>query len=186
MASGQVEVEQNRQIVQHPDGGVVAEILVKDGDYVDAGASLVRLDGALLDFELAIVEGQFFEILARRGRLEAERDDARQIVFPDELVRSAVGSPVITALMTGQERLFAARAETEANEIDQLQRRRGQIASQIEGIAAQRMAADSQLALIGKELADLTGTPRKGADPGRAGAGARTRAGAAGRCRRRA
>jgi HlyD family secretion protein len=64
--------------------------------------------------------------------------------------------------MTGQERLFAARAETEANEIDQLQRRRGQIASQIEGIAAQRVAADSQLALIGKELADLTGLLEKG------------------------
>ena len=162
VAGGQVEVEQNRQVVQHPDGGVVAEILVKDGDLVDAGAPLIRLEGTLLDSELAIVEGQFFEILARRGRLEAERDDAGQIVFPDELVRSAGDSPVIAALMTGQERLFAASAETEANEIDQLQRRRGQIASQIEGIAAQRVAADSQLALIGKELADLTGLLEKG------------------------
>ena len=72
VASGQVEVEQNRQVVQHPDGGVVAEILVKDGDLATAGAPLLRLDGTLLRSELAIVEGQFFEILARRGRLEAE------------------------------------------------------------------------------------------------------------------
>ena len=48
VASGQVEVEQNRQIVQHPDGGVIAEILVKDGDLVEAGDLLLRLDGTLL------------------------------------------------------------------------------------------------------------------------------------------
>ncbi len=156
VAGGQVEVDQNRQVVQHPDGGVVTQILVKDGDHVAAGAPLVRLDGTLLESELAIVEGQFFEILARRGRLEAERDDATRITFPEELVRSGGGDPGIAALMTGQERLFAAKAETEANEIDQLQRRRAQIANQIDGIAAQRAAADSQLSLIGKELADLT------------------------------
>ncbi len=153
VASGQVEVEQNRQVVQHPDGGVVAEILVKDGDLVAAGAPLLRLDGTLLHSELAIVEGQFFEILARRGRLEAERDDAGAIDFPEEL--AGTDQPKITDLMRGQERLFAARRETEANEIAQLQRRRGQIASQIEGIAAQRAAADDQLRLIGAELADL-------------------------------
>lgn len=162
VASGQVEVEQNRQVVQHPDGGVVAAILVKDGDLVAAGTPLVRLDGTLLESELAIVEGQFFEILARRGRLEAERDDARKIAFPAELVRAATAAPAYAALMTGQERLFVARAETEANEIDQLRRRRGQIVSQVSGIAAQRRAADSQLALIGKELVNLTGLLDRG------------------------
>lgn len=162
VAGGQVEVEQNRQVVQHPDGGVVDQILVKDGDLVAAGAPLLRLDGGLLKSELAIVESQFFEILARRGRLEAERDDAATISFPEELIRSAAERPEIAALMTGQERLFSARAEREANEIGQLQRRRGQIESQIEGIAAQRAATDSQLALIGKELADLSGLLDRG------------------------
>src|SRR5690606_15826190 len=103
-----------------------------------------------------------FEILARRGRLEADRDDAASVTFPEELARFAEGRPEIAALMAGQERLFAARAETEANEIDQLRRRSAQIASQIAGIAAQRAATDSQLVLIGKELADLTGLLDKG------------------------
>lgn len=156
VAGGQVEVELNRQVVQHPDGGVVAEILVKDGDLVAAGAPLIRLDGTLIRSELAIVEGQFFEILARRGRLEAERDDAAEISFPDELAQAATDQPEIAALMNGQQSLFAARAETETNEIDQLQRRRAQISNQIDGIAAQRRATDSQLELIGRELADLT------------------------------
>lgn len=155
VAGGQVEVEQNRQVVQHPDGGVVAGILVKDGDLVAAGAPLIQLDGTLLASELTIVEGQFFEILARRGRLEAERDDADTIAFPAELTEFAKTRPDIATLMKGQERLFVARAETEANEIDQLHRRRGQIASQIEGIVAQRDSIDSQLRFIDEELTDL-------------------------------
>jgi HlyD family secretion protein len=155
VASGQVEVEQNRQVVQHPDGGVVAEILVKDGDFVAAGAPLIRLDGTLLESELAIVEGQFFEILARRGRLEAERDGASTIIYPKELTDFAAGRPDINALMVGQDRLFDARAENQSNELSQLSRRRDQIASQIEGISSQRIAADSQLRLIGEELKDL-------------------------------
>ena len=155
VAGGQVEVEQNRQVVQHPDGGVVAEILVKDGDLVAAGAPLIQLDGTLLKSELTIVEGQFFEILARRGRLEAERDDADTIAFPTELTEFAKTRPEIATLMKGQQRLFVARAETEANEIEQLQRRRGQIASQIEGIVAQRASTDNQLRFIEEELTDL-------------------------------
>lgn len=154
VAPGQVEVEQNRQVVQHPDGGVVAEILVKDGDLIEAGAPLIRLDGTLLRSELAIVEGQFFEIVARRGRLEAERDDAPEIGVAPELADTAGTRPEIAALLEGQRRLFAARAESQANELAQHQRRLDQIASQIDGIAAQRIALDTQIGLIARELAD--------------------------------
>ena len=69
IASGRVEVEQNRQVVQHPDGGVVSEILVNEGDTVTAGDVLIRLDPINLKSELAIVESQLFELTARRGRL---------------------------------------------------------------------------------------------------------------------
>ena len=155
VSPGRVEVEQNRQVVQHPDGGVVETILVKNGDLVAAGDPLIQLDGTLLQSELTIVEGQFFEILARRGRLEAERDDADHLTFPAELTEAAGGRPKIAALMAGQEKLFAARQETTANEIDQLGKRRAQIVNQIEGIGAQRRSTADQLALIGQELEDL-------------------------------
>ena len=102
VAPGQVEVEQNRQVVQHPDGGVIEEILVKEGDRVQSGQVLVRLDGALLQTELAIVEGQYFEILARRGRLEAERADAEAVEFPAELIEAAKGDDELQQLMDGQ------------------------------------------------------------------------------------
>lgn len=162
VAPGQVEVEQNRQIVQHPDGGVVATIFVKNGDVVAAGAPLIQLDGTLLMSELAIVEGQFFEILARRGRLEAERDDASSLNFPAELVEAAKTRPDIAALRAGQEKLFAARQETAANELEQLQKRRAQIVNQIEGIAAQRRSASDQLGLIEQELTDLKSLLERG------------------------
>lgn len=165
VAPGRVEVEQNRQVVQHPDGGVVETIFVKDGDVVKAGDPLVQLDGTLLKSEHAIVEGQFFEILARRGRLEAERDGREAISFPEELIATAKTRPDIADLMAGQEGLFAARQETTANEMEQLAKRRSQIVNQIDGIAAQRRSASDQMALIGKELTDLQGLLERGLTP---------------------
>ena len=70
VASGRVEVEQNRQIVQHLDGGIVAEILIKEGDRVSAGQTLIKLDSASLGSEFTIVQSQLFELMARRARLE--------------------------------------------------------------------------------------------------------------------
>ncbi|MCE8422186.1 HlyD family secretion protein, partial [Rhodovulum sulfidophilum] len=63
VVQGQIEVEQNRQVVQHPDGGVVESIEVSEGSVVQAGDILLRFDGTTLRTELAIVEGQLFEML---------------------------------------------------------------------------------------------------------------------------
>ena len=76
ITSGQIEVDRNRQIVQHPDGGVVQEIAVDEGDTVAAGDLLIRLDATNLQSELAVVEGQLFEILARHCRGDQYRSGA--------------------------------------------------------------------------------------------------------------
>lgn len=154
VTSGQIEVEQNRQIVQHPDGGVVEEISVAEGDTVQAGDLLLRLDGSMLRSEYAIVEGQLFEISARRGRLEAELSDADEVVFSDELVEIAKTRTDVAELMDGQLRLFESRRNTLAQQVDQMSKRRGQISSQIEGVDAQSAALVTQLELIRQELAD--------------------------------
>lgn len=155
VAPGRLEVEQNRQVVQHPDGGVVSEIRVEDGQVVKAGDVLVRLDGTLLQSELSIVEGQLFELFARRGRLEAERDDAARIMFPAELVRVAATRPEFAELMDGQQRLFDARRDTLARQSEQLGKRAQQTRSQIEGVDAQIAALTSQLDLIAQERASV-------------------------------
>merc|ERR1711916_264373 len=84
VAPGRIEVDRNRQIVQHPDGGVVSEIMVEEGDEVKEGQVLIRLDSKLLHSDLVITEGQLFELMARRGRLEAERDSSNDLVFDEE------------------------------------------------------------------------------------------------------
>ncbi|WP_121629167.1 HlyD family type I secretion periplasmic adaptor subunit [Tropicibacter alexandrii] len=154
VASGQIEVDRNRQIVQHPDGGVVAEILVDEGDTVAEGDVLIRLDPTLLQSELTIVEGQYFEMLARRARLEAERDEVPDLAFSDALMDRAAEDPEVADLVGGQRNLFTARNDSINREIEQLDKRRDQIADQIKGIEAQQVALNSQLDLIRDELAD--------------------------------
>lgn len=154
IAPGRIEVDQNRQVVQHPDGGVVAAIKVEEGDAVSAGDVLLRLDASALASRLSIAEKELFELMARRGRLEAERDGRVEIAFDPLLHEAAQTAPEVGRLMEGQARLLEARAASIAQEIDQLEKRRGQIASQIEGIRAQQIALERQQELIGSELED--------------------------------
>ncbi|OJH45541.1 HlyD family type I secretion periplasmic adaptor subunit [Paracoccus sp. SM22M-07] len=154
VASGQVEVEQQRQIVQHPDGGVVESIAVKDGSDVKAGDLLLGLDGTLLRTEHTIVEGQYFEVLARRGRLEAERGETEEVTFPDELTTAAKDDPDLAGLVEGQASLFRTRLDTLRQSLDQLAKQSDQITSEIEGIDAQIDALGTQRDLIGEELVD--------------------------------
>ncbi len=150
ITSGQIEVDRNRQVIQHPDGGVVAEILVDEGDTVAAGDLLIKLDATTLQSELAIVEGQLFEMMARRGRLEAERDGIETLTFDPILMAAPTGSE----LMEGQRRLFDARLESTKRATEQLDQQRAQIASQLDGISAQQTALDTQKTLISQELGD--------------------------------
>jgi len=152
VASGRIEVDQNRQVVQHLDGGIVSEILVEEGDTVLEGALLLRLDANRLRSQLVITEGQLFELTARRGRLAAERDSTDGIEFDAELVELAITRPEVEEFMAGQQRLFHARQDSQAREIEQLEKRRAQIRDQIKGIKAQQESMVLQLELIGQEL----------------------------------
>ena len=150
ITSGQIEVDRNRQVIQHPDGGVVEAILVQEGDTVAKGDTLIRLDASLLRSELAVVEGQLFQIIARRGRLEAERDNKAMLTFDPRLAEVVQG----TDLIAGQTRLFDARLESNMRAIEQLQQQRAQISSQILGITAQQTALVTQSDLIQQELSN--------------------------------
>lgn len=154
VASGRIEVERNRQIVQHENGGVVAEIRVVEGDAVVAGDILLQLDGQQIGSQLAIVEGQLYELMARRGRFEAERDEAEEIVYEKELIATGARDPEIAELMEGQQNLFVARRASVAREIEQLGKRRNQIGAQINGVTAQEDALAQQLGLIEQELSN--------------------------------
>lgn len=162
IASGLIEVEQNRQIIQHLDGGVVSEILVREGEFIEKGALLIRLDPTLPKSDLLVLESEIYEILARRGMLIAERDNASEITFDPMLLEAARSIPEVKSQVEGQIRLFEARVDTQTREIEQLGKRALQITKQIEGIIAQEEAMHVQLELIGKELADQQSLLEKG------------------------
>ena len=162
VAPGQIEVERDRQIVQHPDGGVVESILVAEGEAVAAGQTLLRLDGAALRSELTIVEGQLSELAGRTARLVAERDGTANLTFQDDILALAATSPEVAAQLDGQKRLFQARGATLAEQRDLLSRRIDQTAAQSNGIAAQRTALTTQLDLIEQELASQQSLLDKG------------------------
>lgn len=159
IAPGQIEVAQNRQVVQHPDGGVIAAIAIREGQPVAAGDLLLTLDGTALTAEHRIVTTQLLDLRTRRARLEAERDDAPAPAFPPDLDRT---DPQVADLFEGQRRLFEARRDTLARQSEQLSRRRAQIGAQIDGIDAQTAALSRQLALIRRELATQQGLLDKG------------------------
>jgi HlyD family secretion protein len=152
IASGAVEIEGNRQVVQHPIGGVIAAINVRDGDVVEQGDVLVELEGDALQTELGIVEGQWFEILARKSRLSAERDLEDSIDFDAELVDRARENPKIAELMIAQQQQFDARRKVRKEEEDQLVEQEIQIAKQIDGLESLQAATGSQVALLSREI----------------------------------
>ncbi|WP_295532795.1 HlyD family type I secretion periplasmic adaptor subunit [uncultured Thioclava sp.] len=162
IANGRIEVDQNRQVVQHPDGGVVSEILVDEGEMVAADQPLLRLDATTLKSKLVITENELYELMARRGRLEAERDGNAQASFDPLLVQAARDNADVRGLIEGQKRLLAARAGNLTNEIAQLTKRKSQIADQIKGIVAQQDALREQTDLIGSELSDQQSLLDKG------------------------
>ena len=152
ISSGRVAVDSNRQVVQHPDGGVVTEILVREGDRVSEGEVLIRLDPVELRSNLDILRDQLLEIATRSVRLEAERDEAEALDFPEDLLAEAERSPNVAEMVRGQTNLFEARAASRAQEAEQLAKRKEQIASQVDGITAQSEALASQLEFIREEL----------------------------------
>lgn len=151
VASGRIIVEKNRQVVQHPDGGVVSEVLVREGDVVKEDQVLIRIDPSLQESELAIIESQLVEIGARRGRLEAEQTDADEIVFDPELLEKAETDPKVKRVVDSQRRLFEARKATLEEAVNQLNNQRVQLENQVTGIDAQMSALVRQEDLVGEE-----------------------------------
>jgi HlyD family secretion protein len=162
IAPGRIEVDQNRQVLQHQDGGVVAAVSVREGARVKRGDVLLRLDDTRLSSEMLIVEGQLFELIARNGRLKAERDDAATITFDPLLIETAKDRPQLQQLINGQQRLFDTRIDSANQSVEQLEKRKAQIENQVDGVRAQQQALVTQLELLQEELVAQQGLLDKG------------------------
>jgi HlyD family secretion protein len=98
------------------------------------------------------VRTQLLELGARRARLEAQRDDATVVSFPDWITSAAATRPDLAEIVAGQTGLFASQADALIQARDQRRTRIAQIESQIEGLRAQQSAIATQISLIGQEI----------------------------------
>lgn len=154
VASGKLVVESNVKDVQHPDGGIVGEIHVRDGDRVRAGDLLIRLDDTMARASLGIVDSQIDAYRARRMRLVAERDEDDRLVVPDMLTQR-LGDRAIADLVAAETKLFEARRQSLEGEKAQLRQKLMQLAETIVGLEAQKAANEEESLHIQDELDGL-------------------------------
>ena len=152
IASGNLVVESNSKKVQHPTGGVVSEIRVRDGVPVKAGDLVMRLDETQTRANLQIITKQLDESYARIARLEAERDTAREFDFPDALKSRSSAEPDVAKLMAAEKSVFEARGNARDGQKSQLRQRTLQLHDEIAGQTAQLNSKIEQSRIIKEEL----------------------------------
>jgi HlyD family secretion protein len=154
VASGSLVVDSNVKKVQHPTGGIVGELRVRDGDHVHAGDIVLRLDETVTRANLAIVTKTLDELMARKARLEAERDGWATIVFPAQLMTGG-NDPDRAAAMESERKLFNLRKTARTGQKAQLQERVAQLGEEIAGLTAQQNSKAKEIELVNRELAGV-------------------------------
>ncbi len=151
MAGGQFVVDTNVKKVQHPTGGVVGELRVREGDRVSEGDLLIRLDETVTRANLQMVTKQLDELAARQSRLEAERDGRARMEWPEEFA-SRRADPGVVKLWESERTLFDARRTAREGQKSQLQKRIAQLRDEIVGLKAQQTSKVRESAIIENEL----------------------------------
>jgi HlyD family secretion protein len=148
---GQFVAASDVKKVQHPTGGVVGALLVKDGDRVKAGDVLLRLDETVTRANLQVVTKQLAEFAVRRARLVAERDGQETIQLPPELADRA-GDPAVQRLVAAENNLFQSRRSARAGQTEQLRRRIAQLKDEIRGLQSQQAGKSEEAKIIARQL----------------------------------
>ena len=134
VAQGTVVVESNIKKVQHPSGGVVGAIYVKEGQRVTEGQVVVRLDETATRAALGIVINELTSTRARAARLTAERNAATHITFPQDILMRSASETEVRDFVEGEMRLFASRLTMRRGLKAQLDERIGQLNEEVKGL----------------------------------------------------
>ncbi|RUU14350.1 HlyD family type I secretion periplasmic adaptor subunit [Mesorhizobium sp. USDA-HM6] len=164
VAGGVVVVDDNVKKIQHLTGGIVDELLVREGDHVQAGQVLIRLDGTAVRANLAVVESTLAQLYVRQARLQAERIGASSFSV-DEKLGKFISGPVAAKLVEGEQKLFASRRAALAGMKSQLASRKAQLADEIEGLTVQVKSIEDALKLIEEELTGVDSLYARGLVP---------------------
>jgi len=161
IAPGIVVVDTNRKAVQHLEGGVVARLVVHEGETVGTGQLLVLLDQTQARSAVDRLRAQLMASLALQARLKAERDQLAEITFPSDLTATA-DDPRIAELIRAERHVFETRREQIEGQIRILRQRNAQVDEEIRGLVDEIKAEDLQLKLIREEMADVEVLVNKG------------------------
>ncbi len=148
VGSGTLVVDSSVKRVQHAHGGIVTKILVSNGDVVEAGQVVLKLDDTQLRAGLGIITSQLMQLRGRRARLEATRDGLDEVQFPAGFSQLGFEAEKI---MRAERRLYLALVTSLKGHKAQLGERIEQLKREIEGLKAQRDAKARELELIGVE-----------------------------------
>lgn len=151
IAPGLVKVDSSRKKVQHLEGGIVKEILVRDGDRVKAGQVLARLDRTRADASHGVLRAGFEAAMAQQARLVAERDGKGSVAFPEELLARR-DDPKVAELMASQTTLFRARSQSLHGQLDILNKQIDMLRRGIEGLAGQQRSKEEQIKSLRNEI----------------------------------
>lgn len=151
MAVGQLRVDTDRKLVQHPEGGIVTEILVREGQQVTEGQVLMRLDPTRDRAQANTLRNRYVSALAERARLLAERDAAASIAFPKEVL-DQIANPEIAEIVEGQRSVFRSRQAAREGQVKLILGQIDQARTQIGAIKIERESVREQLSLIHREL----------------------------------
>jgi HlyD family secretion protein len=161
IAPGVISPEGSRQTVQHLEGGIIREILVRDSDQVAQGQPLVVLEGVGARAEVGRLEERLRTLAAQEARLRAERADAAEIRF-DHAILADAEAPPVAAVRVAQVNFFQTRRAAEANREAIQAQRIDQLERQIAGLQRQLVSNRRQRELIQEETTDVDQLYRRG------------------------
>ena len=153
VAPGYIVVKSHKKLVQHREGGIVSQLLVKDGDIVQEGDLLLILDGTENRAMLEMARGQYIALAAQLARLEAERDAKNTIIYPDGL-NDPDDARIIEAKQSEQH-IFISRRNAHEGEMAVLKQQVGQLQSKIEGLKGMRTSKQALVSSYAEEIKDL-------------------------------
>ncbi len=157
IAQGKVMSESNRKEIQHLEGGIIKEILVKDGDVVKSGQVLVKLDSTNAKARSEQVLGQYLAAKATESRLIAERDSKDSITFPAEYIQQEATNAKVKEALETQRNLFATRRSALEGQISVLNQKAAQSGEEMRGLREQIAAANTQIGLLSQEITTVQG-----------------------------
>jgi HlyD family secretion protein len=162
IAPGMIVVDNSIKKVQHPAGGVVGHIGVRNGDLVAAGDLVVRLDETQARSSLGVIVKQMLQLEARRARLAAERDGLDKVTFAPGFTSQ---SEEAAEIATSEARLFDQRVSGLQGQKAQLQERIGQLQQESMGLQSQHRAKLREVELMREELARVQDMRRRNLVP---------------------